>query len=475
MQKHHRILLVVSIGVFMSTMDSSMVNVALPTLMKVFGGSLAMTEWVVLMYLLTVTVTLLFWGYFSNGFGQGRLYSRGILLFTVGSLFCSLSPSLEFLIGARFVQATGASMMMAMGPALINSSYPREHLGKGLGMVGIATSLGLMTGPAVSGLLLRWSHWRFIFLVTVPIGLLVYIFWRKILLPIGRPLIVSGRANRFDLLGGVLYLLAVTASIVLLTSGGGGCCRQPVFGWAWYLSLAAALFWVLFIVHELRQEQPLLPLRLFRDLFFAMAMLSAMLSFVVLFFVLLLMPFYLSSVRGFPPDRVGWFMMAVPLCVFFVAPLAGRLHDKIGARIIASGGLSICLFSLLLLTGLTSDSPPAFIITALALLGVGQAMFLAPNSAAALAGVDHDKSGITSSLLATSRNMGMLLGTAVAGFIFAHTYARLTGGLDIREYAPAQVTAFIGALHRTFVAGSWIGLAAVLTSWLRGQPKKRGA
>ncbi len=459
----------------MSTMDSSMVNVALPTLMKVFGGSLAMTEWVVLMYLLTVTVTLLFWGYFSNGIGQGRLYSRGILLFTVGSLFCSLSPSLAILIGARFIQATGASMMMAMGPALINSSYPREHLGKGLGMVGIATSLGLMTGPAVSGLLLRWSHWRFIFLVTVPIGLLVYIFFGKVLALIGRPVRLSGGAKKFDLTGGVLYLFAVTASIVLLTYAGKGCCRQTVIAWTWYLSLAVPFFWVLFVVYELRQAHPLLPFRFFLDRFFAMAMLSAMLSFVVLFFVLLLMPFYLSSVRGYPPDRVGYFMMAVPLCVFFIAPLAGRLHDKIGARVIASGGLSICLFSLFLLTGLTSFSSPAFILTALALLGVGQAMFLAPNSAAALAGVTHDKSGITSSLLATSRNMGMLLGTAVAGYIFAHTYAGLTGGLDIREYTVDQVVPFLQALHQTFVVGSWIGLVAVLTSWMRGRPGNKKA
>ncbi len=453
----------------MSTMDSSMVNVALPTLMKVFGGSLAMTEWVVLMYLLTVTVTLLFWGSLSSSIGQGRLYSRGIAFFTAGSLFCSLAPSLGFLIGARFVQATGAAMMMAMGPALINSSYPRKHLGKGLGMVGIATSLGLMTGPVLSGLLLRWSHWRFIFLVTVPVGLLVYIFFGKTLTSVGSPARPFDGIRRFDLAGGGLYLLAVTATVVLLTSAGKGCCGHSPFPWSWYILPAVPLLWLLFVVHELRQKRPLLPVRLFRDRFFAMAMLSAMLSFVVLFFVLLLMPFYLSSVRGFPPDQVGWFMMAVPLCVFFVAPLAGRLHDKIGARIIASTGLSICLCSLLLLTRLTADTPAFYIIAALALLGVGQAMFLAPNSAAALAGVAHDKSGITSSLLATSRNMGMLLGTALAGFIFAHAYGNLTGGLDIREYTPDQVIPFIGALHQTFVVGSWIGLAAVLSSWLRGQ------
>ncbi len=470
MQNHQRILLLVSTGVFMSTMDSSMVNVALPTLMKVFAGSLAVTEWVVLIYLLTITVTLLFWGHLSNSIGQGRLYSRGVLLFTLGSLFCSLSPSIEMLIFSRFVQATGASMMMAMGPALINSSYPRTQLGQGLGMIGIATSLGLMSGPAVSGVLLRWSHWRFIFLVTVPVGLVVYVFFRRILIPIGEPVQSSGLGEKFDVPGGILYLLAIVVSVLLLTHTGTGNSQQAGINWSRYLLVVAPMLWLLFVAHELRSKQPLLPVRLFKNRFYTMAMLSAMLSFVVLFFVLLLMPFYLSSLRGFAPDRVGFFMMAVPLCVFFVAPLAGRLHDKIGARIIASFGLGGSLTSLLLLTRLTADSSPAFIVSVLALLGFGQAMFLAPNSAAALSGVAHDKSGITSSLLATSRNMGMLLGTALAGYIFAETYAQLTGGMDIRDFSSGQSAQFVRALQLTFAVGSGIGALAVVASWMRGHP-----
>ncbi len=471
MPNHQRILLLVSIGVFMSTMDSSMVNVALPTLMRVYGASLALTEWVVLIYLLTITTTLFFWGYFSRGFGQGILYSRGLLVFSLGSLLCSMAPTIFLLIFFRCIQAVGASMMMAMGPALIKSSFPGNKLGGGLGMVGIATSLGLMTGPVVSGLLLRWSHWRLIFLVTVPVGLLVFYAGRRLLEPIGclDDGVDAVENNSFDFPGGVLYVASVVLTVLLLshatvTSGHPDSFLQPVY------SVVAVLFtWGMFILHERRTKKPLFPLSLFKQPFFTMAMLSAMLSFTVLFFVLLLMPFYLSSVRQLPPDQVGYFMMAVPLCVFFVAPIAGRLHDVIGARIIASFGLACCLVSILMLGRISVGSSGFFIVICLALLGFGQAMFLAPNSAAALTGVSHEQSGITSSLLATSRNMGMLLGTALAGFLFAYVYAGLTGGMDIKDFTFEQAPQFVQALQQTFRGCALVAAVAVAASLLRGK------
>ena len=460
-------LLLVSTGVFMSTMDSSMVNVALPTLMKVFSSSLAATEWVILVYLLTITVTLLFWGYFSNSFGQGTVYRRGVLIFSLGSLLCSLAPTIVSLILFRLVQAVGASMMMAMGPALIKSSYPSGKLGQGLGLVGIATSLGLMSGPVVSGLLLRWVHWRFIFLVTVPAGIILYLAGARLLDGPGRPgRQDAGFAKPFDRAGGALYVAAVILTVLSLSHATRSCCQWSDMAVA-RIALPA-LFWFLFILRELHVAAPLLPVRLFASRFYAVAMVCAMLSFVVLFFVLLLIPFYLSKVRGYPPDQVGWYMMAVPLCVFFVAPLAGHLHDRFGARIIATLGLLLCLVSLLLLTGLAADSDPFFTVISLALLGFGQAMFLAPNSASALSGVSHDKSGITSSLLATSRNMGMLLGTALAGYVFAHRYGSLTGGMDIRDFVPAHTPAFLRALRETFQVGAVLAALALVLSAMRG-------
>ena len=446
-----------------------MVNVALPSLMKVFGSSLAVTEWVVLVYLLTITTTLLFWGYFSTAVGQGRVYWHGVLIFTIGSFLCFVSPSVGALIFFRFVQATGASMMMAMGPALIKSSYPPEKLGQGLGLIGIATSLGLMCGPVVSGLLLRWADWRFIFLVTVPVGLFLYIRGGRILPSLGKPdqqQSSAGSFFAFDVPGGLLYVVAVTLTVLSFSHATSGCCREN--GMGVLKVILPALFVAALIWRELRCSRPILPVRLFASRFYAVAMICAMLSFVVLFFVLFLMPFYLSKVRAYPPDEVGWFMMAVPLCVFFVAPLAGHLHDRFGARIIATLGLALCLTSQILLSRLTENISASLVVAALALLGFGQAMFLAPNSAAALSGVSHEKSGITSSLLATSRNMGMLFGTALAGYIFAHKYAELTGGQDIRDFTGGNAHAFVQALQHTFRFGVLIAAVAVLLSALRG-------
>ncbi len=458
----------------MSTMDSSMVNVALPTIMATFGSTLAVTEWIVLIYLLTITVMLLFWGDLSRSLGQGAIYGRGLLLFAAGSLLCSLAPTIHLLIFFRFLQAMGASMMMAMGPALIRSAFPPERLGHGLGQIGIATSLGLMTGPAVSGILIRWSHWRAIFWITVPVGIGVYLLGRKLLAETGSH--DTGNSTRdtgqrFDRTGALLWTLAITITILILTGLTSSCCTvvriTPALLAGGFLALL--LPWAVLIRYESRIPHPILPLPLFGKRFFSMAMLSGMLSFTVLFFVLILMPFFLTRITRLTPDRVGYVMMAVPLCVFFVAPLAGRLHDRIGARIVATTGLACCLVAMLLLSRLQADSRPLTIGLRLAFLGFGQAMFLAPNSAAALGGVGPSQSGITSSLLATARNMGMLLGTALAGLIFALSFSHLTGGLDVRDFTPRDVPAFLQALHLTFACGAVLAAFGLAASWLRGE------
>ncbi len=473
MEQHSRVLLLVGTGVFMSTLDSSMLNVALPSIMQAFNSSLALTEWVIIIYLLTITVMLLFWGQLSKQYGQQRIYYLGALIFALGSLLCFLSPSIGLLIFCRFIQAIGASMMMAMGPALIKSAFPTEQLGRALGQIGIATSMGLMTGPAVSGLLIRWTNWRTLFLITVPVGLLVYVLGRKSILAITPD--SSKEDHPFDTMGALLWAVAVTLTLVLTT-------HAPSFTGSGYSSLillttgisTALLCWILLARHEIKHQFPLLPLRLFKERFFSMAMLSAMLSFCVLFFVLLLIPFYLQSIKQLSPDQTGYVMMALPLCVFFVSPLAGTLHDRIGARIIASTGLAICLLGLLVLTTVKASTSPWLIAALLSLLGFGQAMFLSPNSAAALSGVNHQQAGVTSSLLATARNMGMLIGTALAGLIFSVFFSRLTGGLDMKDCTPEYTPQFLMALKRTFQAAALLAAAGMAASWLRGKKKAEG-
>lgn len=475
-----RVFLIVSVGVFMSTMDSSMINVALPVLMKTFHSSLILTQWVVLIYLLTITMLLVFWGKLCNRWGCGNVYSRGMLLFSVGSLLCGMADNIWLLILFRFFQALGASMMMATGPALIRLVFPPERLGRGLGLVGVATSLGLMAGPVVSGLILRWLHWRVIFWVTVPVGLVFYLSGRRMLAGCSTPETGLPRraveVRKLDLPGAFLWavlvsltLLAATHATTLFRGQGSASSALFIVG-----SCMILIGWLFFAWYETKSPAPFLPVRLFRQRFFVMALLSSSLSFAVLFFVLILMPFYLDHVLRLPPDRIGYVMMALPLCVFIVSPAAGRLYDRIGARIVATGGLLCCLAGLAMLTRLTAETAPLSIAGRLALLGFGQAMFLSPNSASALGGVADDHAGVTAGLLATARNFGMLAGTALAGLSFALHFAAATGGLDMKEFVPSATPAFLFALTRSFDYALLIALCAVAASWMRGTPKGAG-
>jgi len=461
----------------MSTMDSSMVNVALPAVMETYQSSLALTEWVVLVYLLTITILLLFWGKLCAVIGCGRVYAAGMLVFTTGSFVCSIAPTITALILSRFVQGLGASMMMATGPALIKAIFPVNRLGSGLGLIGVSTSLGLMTGPVVSGLLIHWLHWRAIFLVTVPVGLFFSLAGRAALTGLQpevdaqyrQPVCDLLRRSSGDLAGALFWAAVVTLTVLLVThasslGSAGGLVPAGVLP---AIPGVLAICWIGFIWYERRQPAPFFPLTLFGKRFFSTAVLSSMFSFAVLFMVLILTPFYLDRILGLTSDRIGFVMMAVPVCVFIVSPIAGRLHDLIGARIVATGGLLLCAGGMLWMTTLTAASSAPEVALRLALIGFGQAMFLSPNSASALAGVPEDQVGVTASMLATARNFGMLSGAALAGFLFSLHFAVATGGLDMKDFDPSMAGEFISSLRRTFQYGLVISSAAVVISWLR--------
>ena len=452
--------LIVATGVFMSTLDSSMVNIALPFIMKDFHSPLANTQWVVMIYLLTITATLLFWGHLSDRLGRGRIYTTGLLIFGLGSLACAYAPVLAFLIVARFFQALGGAMMMAAGPAIIKETFPKEQLGRGLGLIGMAVSLGLMSGPSLGGFLLELASWRVLFFITVPLGL-VFAFLAIRILP--------GPARHYtgplDWLGSLTWATALVLLCLTLThasSASWSAVRLFITGGAGAGALGC------FVAIEARLPHPILAMKLFRNRHFSLAIASAVLSFMVLFAVILLIPFHLDRVLHLPPSKIGLVMLAIPSSILVVSPLAGWLSDSVGARFISTLGLSISTLGALLLTTIQASTPPLIIAGQLMLLGLGQALFLSPNSASVLSHVEAGKAGAAAALLATARNLGMLLGIAQAALIFSLYFREVTNGLDLRDFRPEHTTAFLSALHAAVLGAALIGLLGTTASWFRG-------
>lgn len=449
----------------MSTLDSSMVNIALPFIMKEFHSSLGDTQWVVMIYLLTITASLLFWGHLSDRLGKGKVYTAGLLIFGLGSLACAYAPVLAFLIFARFCQALGGAMMMAAGPAIIKEVFPREQLGRGLGLIGMAVSLGLMSGPSLGGFLLELASWRVLFFITVPLGLLFAFLAIRIL-----PGPTRHYPGSLDWLGSLFWATALVLLSLTLThaaSPGWSATRLLLTGGAGAGALCC------FVAIEARLPHPLLALTLFRHRHFSLAVASAVLSFLVLFAVILLIPFHLDRVLGLPPSRIGLVMLAIPSSILVVSPLAGWLSDYVGARFLSTLGLAVSTLGVLLLTGIDAATPPLIIAGALMLLGLGQALFLSPNSASVLSRVEADKAGAAAALLATARNLGMLLGIAQGALLFSLFFRGLTNGLDLRDFQPEHTASFLTALHGALLGAAFTGLLGTAASWLRGKANHR--
>lgn len=455
------VFLVVSFGVFLSTLDSSMVNIALPAIMAEFGSPLHKTEWVVMSYLLTTSTTLLVWGHFSDRLGRNRFYGFGFLVFGVGSLFCALAPTLNLLITARFLQALGAAVLMANGPALIRQAFPPGKLGRGMGFVGIPVSLGLMSGPVIGGYLIEFFSWRALFLLSLPVCFLFAVLSRFVL-----PATPSTGAStrKFDWAGSTLWALLLAAVSFFLT-------HALSTGISWPMAtlfIAVILFvGIVFIRVEAMAADPVFPLALLKKSFFFIGVMSALLSFLILFAVLILIPFYLDRVLGLSASRTGLVMLTIPLTVLLVAPLAGWLSDYLGAKLLSTLGLACSCFGLLLLALLTPQTSPWGVAVRLMFLGIGQAMFLSPNSASVLGRLGNKNSGTAAALLATARNLGMMLGVALAGMAFSFFFRLTSGGYDLRHYEGHMAESFCQALQPTFLLFLGAGLFAVHLSWQR--------
>ncbi|TDT52059.1 MFS transporter [Fonticella tunisiensis] len=462
-----QILIAVAIGTFMGALDSSVVNIALPNITKYFNAPLAAVQWVVMSYLLIISSLLLTYGRMGDMYGHKRIYISGFIIFTIGSVLCGLSPTIGFLIVARAVQALGAGMLMSMGPAIITDiSHPKDR-GKALGVNAVAVSVALTAGPVLGGFLVSNFDWSSIFYINLPVGI-IGILWGIKVIP-GRKDIIR---QPFDIMGAFVIFIALICILLPLS-------LVERIGWGvWYIpTLLAAgfIFLILFIFIEKTTEYPMINLKLFRNRQFSMSNISAMLNYMAQYTVVFLMPFYLQQLRGLPASEAGLFMIPMPITTMILAPISGILSDRTDSRILSAVGMGIAAFGIWQLSKLGINSPRLQISLALITTGIGVGLFQTPNNSVIMGSVPGNWRGIASGMLATMRNMGMVLGVAVSGAVFTNRLNALNvelGRLGVTGEA-LRVQSFTGAMHLTYIIGSLIACFAALTSLIRSSGKNK--
>jgi len=450
----------VALGTFMATLDSSIVNVSLPTISRDFGIDLSIAQWVVLAYLIAVAALLLPAGSFVDLIGRARSYVAGLALFTVGSLACGVAPTEGLLIAARAVQAVGAALTMATGAALLLDVWPTGRRGQVMGLMGMVVSVGLMAGPPLGGLISGTLGWRWVFYVNLPIGVLG-VAWAALALRGTRE--PRGVLAGFDWPGALSLGLFMVALCLGLTFG-------PKQGWGepWIVALlgVSPLLLAAFLWRQRTARQPMLRLGLFRDPTFSSASAASLLSFTGQFPIFLFLPFYLQSVLGYSETHTGLTIFVVPLLTAVLSPGCGHMSDRWGTLWPSVVGLLLRGASCGVFLTFGLHATRLQLLVPLVLMGLGNAAFGPANQSALMGSAPAENRGLASGIASAMRSLGMVIGAAAATAI---AVARAGAGLD----AAADPSAFVAGFHASLIFSLLCTGAAIVAAGLRPNDARR--
>jgi EmrB/QacA subfamily drug resistance transporter len=447
------VLATVGSGVILATIDSSIVNVALPTLTHEFDTTFRAIQWVPLAYVLVIATLTLGTGRLGDILGKKRIYTSGFALFTVASAMCGLSTSVGMLIGFRIVQAIGAVMILSLGAAILTEAFPTYERGKALGFIGTFVSMGIVTGPAVGGLLISVYDWRWIFFVNIPVGIVGVILAVRYV-----PNTPPSPGQRIDIPGMLLLSGALFSFSYAVTRG-------QETGFADPLNLAlfavAAMTVVIWFMVERRVASPMIRLDLFRDPMLSVSVVTGFMVFTLVAPLVFLLPFYLEGVLGFDIRTVGLLLGAAPLAIGVVAPLAGALSDRIGIRKLTVTGLVIVTLSFLGFQTLTETTSWWHYILVLIPLGIGMGIFQSPNNSAIMGSMPREYAGLGAGVLSITRLLGQVTGVAVLGSLWASRVASIAGQEYAGNASAAPGSAQVAALRDVFLWGVGLLLVAI--------------
>lgn len=457
-------LMAIIVGMIMVILDSTAVNVAVPNLVKYFATDLKTVQWAITGYTLALAAVIPLAGYMTDRFGSKQVFLTTIAMFVLGSVLCSIAQTSTQLVIFRVIQGLGGGMVAPIGMAMVFRLAPADRRGSIMGLLGVPMLLAPALGPILSGWLIEYVSWHWIFLINLPIGIVGIILGLKYL-PVTEK---KGKAH-LDIFGIILAPLAFSMLAYGVNQGGGE-------GWSSTgaivgLSVGGVAL-VLFVIAELMQKYPLLELRVFRSSDFTRGIILTWVTQAALFGSMLFVPLYLQQIRSYTPLETGLILLPQALASGLGMPLGGRLFDKIGARPLAFIGLSVISTALFLLSGITVDTSLPVIMGCLAMMGLGMGLSMMPVNTHVLNSAPREWVGRVTPLTAAAQQV-------VVSFAVAGMTGYLTSQITIHTGKMAAgsnpLIAAVQGFNDVFFLAACIAVAGVLISLILRKPKMTGA
>jgi EmrB/QacA subfamily drug resistance transporter len=450
------ILFVVSAVQFLTPFMLSAVGVALPTIGAEFSASAVQLGLVETVYIFAFTLFLLPAGRLGDIYGRKRIFMIGIIVFTAGTISISLAFTIKSFIAFRFLQGFGGAMISGTSVAILSSVFPPAKRGQALGVIVGCVYLGLSLGPVLSGLMITYLGWRWIFYL----GVLIELFCLFLTVLKLKGEWAEAKGERFDVVGTVLYVLSLFFLIF-------GTLNQKEGGIYLVFMVSGALGFLIFLVFEYRCSSPILDVGLItRNRVFAFSNLATLINYAASFGIAFFFSLYLQVVRGYSPQWAGWILIIQPVFQSALSPFFGRLADRVSSAGLATSGMAVCTISLGLVSQVEVQTPMPLIMGMLALMGIGFGLFSSPNTTTVMGSVSPKSYGIASSFLATMRTMGMMCSMTIITLVFKQIMGDQPVSSETRSL-------FLGSMQLCMMIFCFLCMIGVFCSMVRLKPVTR--
>ncbi|MEW5908734.1 MAG: MFS transporter [Thermodesulfobacteriota bacterium] len=444
-------LFVATLTSFMGPFIISSVNVALPSIQREFSINAIQLSWIATSLLVAVAVTLVPAGRIADIYGRKKIFTLGLVIYTLATGFAGFSGSAEMLILFRVIQGVGAAMFVTTGMAILTSIFPPQKRGRVIGIYVAAVYIGLSAGPFIGGMLTQHLGWRSIFFVVFPFGIASIWITLKYL----KGEWADAKGETLDIAGTVLYAISIFSLVY-------GSSLLPDVK-AFYFGIGGVISFYAFIRRQLSTRFPVFEVRLFsQNRLFTFSSIAALIHYSATFSVTFFISLYLQYIKAIPPQVAGTLLVAQPLMMALFSPLAGRLSDRIEPRKIASSGMLLTAIGLFLFASIGKTTGSGFIVGVLAMLGFGFALFSSPNMNAIMGSVEKKFFGIASGAVATMRLLGQMTSMAVAMVVFAVFIGH-------EQISPDNYDRFLKALNVSFIIFALMCCIGIFFSLFRGE------